>query len=184
MADNGNPVPRGAYKAELRRSRQRHVKAALGEQLQRAGVAGSAVEEDFLQDLLRLQNRTRGAVFEVVGEALVASHLRRRGLDPGTAQRHVCVKTPWGRRFVDLWFAEQRAAVEVKSGAVCARRSLRRQVRKDRWLLEEHPDVDQVVWLLFRGASAALARELERAGIEAVDVQWDVEDEAEPRETP
>jgi len=164
------------YRRELRRNRHRHVKRELGEQLERAGVAVEVVQDAFLRDLVSLQNRTRGALFEVIGEALVESHLRRLDLDPGTARKHVCVSTPWGRRFIDLWFDDHRTIVEVKSGYVCASRSTRGQVRKDGWLLAQHPAVDEVVWLLFRGASRSLLQRLASAGIEAVDVEWDVEE--------
>jgi hypothetical protein len=77
-------------------------------------TAGEVVQAAFLRDLVSLQNRTRGALFEVIGENLIESHLRRLDLDPGVARQHVCVATPWGRRFIDLWFDEHRTLVEVK----------------------------------------------------------------------
>jgi len=167
---------RTGYRHGLRQNRQRHVKKALGEMLGRAGA--EVVTDAFLRDLISLQNRSRGALFEVMGDALLSNHLRREApdVDLTVADRHCTVQTEFGRRIVDLWFRDRQLLVEVKSGYVCASKSIRRQITKDRWLLENNPNVERVVWVLFRGASTRTLGLLDDAGIEAIDIEYDVED--------
>lgn len=62
----------------------------------------------------------------------------------------------------------------MKSGYVINRASIRLQVSKDWFLLASHSEVDRVVWLLYRGGSKPLIRNLEKAGIDWHDLEYDL----------
>ena len=139
-------------------------------QLQRQGVDPATFHHSFFADLITLQNRTRGAVFEIVGEVLGRTLLG----DAEAAETQHCVDTPYGGRRIDLWYATSRVALEIKSGFIVGSRSIRVQIQKDEWLLQTGA-ATRIVWLLFRGATQRVRDALDRAGIEWYDIEWDKE---------
>src|SRR4030095_3824292 len=142
------------YQRELRSNREERFKAWLANRTSVEGIDVSSIEQSFLADVKNLQNRTRGRVFEVMGTVGVRSFLQSPpgvNLTPPVEQK--IFHSPLGERRVDLYYQELKTVVEVKSGYVVNRASIRLQVSKDGLLLASHPEVDRVVWLLYRGGS-------------------------------
>jgi hypothetical protein len=167
IAPKGVTPPQPDYKRELR---SRRPKADLVAQLERQGVDPTILAQSFFADFITLQNRTRGAVFEVIGEVLGRTLLK----DTDAAKQQHSVETLYGVRRVDLWYADPRVALEIKSGFIVCSRSIREQIQKDEWLLATGA-ASRIVWLLFRGATLRTREALDRAGIEWYDIEWDKE---------
>jgi hypothetical protein len=167
IAPKGHIPRQPDYKLELR---SRRPKADLIEHLKRQGIDPAIFARSFYADIITLQNRTRGAVFEVIGEALGRTLLR----DTDTATQQHCVETPYGVRRVDLWYARTGVALEIKSGFIVASRSIREQIQKDAWLLTSGA-ATRIVWLLLRGATQRTRDALDRMRIEWYDIEWDKE---------
>jgi hypothetical protein len=169
------PRSRTSYQHELRSNREERFKALLANRISVEGIDISSIEQSFLTDVKNLQNRTRGRVFEVMGTVGVRSFLQsppEADLTPPVEQK--IFHSPLGERRVDLYYQELKTIVEIKSGYVVNRASIRLQVSKDGLLLDSHPEVVRVVWLLYRGGSKPLIRNLEQAGIEWHDLEFDL----------
>jgi hypothetical protein len=158
---------RSDYKRDLRAYRP---KSELIARLAEQGVDSSSLERSFFTDFVNLQNRTRGAVFEIVGETLAQTLLGRTE----TAAAQHCIATPHGGRRIDLFYPALGVALEIKSGFIVCSRSIRMQIQKDEWLLRTGT-VSRIVWLLFRGGTQRTRSALDRAGIEWYDIEWDQE---------
>ena len=158
------------YKTELRANRHRYFDRHFKARLDQAGVDTALFSSSVLRDIRNLQNRTRGNLFELMGEVLVQQDLESRER-PSKQKR---LETPFGQRRLDLFFEAENLAVEVKSGYVTNRRSIRAQIRKDRYLIAGGI-VGAVLWLLFRGASRKALQNLERGGIRYIDLEYDVQ---------
>jgi hypothetical protein len=169
------------YVRELRALRRRHFKRDLAEKLRAAGVNPDEMEQSFYRDMRNLQNRTRGPLFELLAEVSIQQTFRDgRNLKSSVGlelapEKHVRFETPDGLRVADLYYRADRSVVEVKSGYIYASRDIKAQVKKDRWLLANHDEVDEVVWVLFRGGSAPLLAHLGEAGIRWIDMKDDEE---------
>lgn len=83
--------------------------------------------------------------------------------------------TPMGKRFVDLYNAENKIAFEVKSGRITHRKFIQRQIAKDKYLLENSLRINRVIWMLFEGASLPTLRALNNAGLEIMNTQDDTD---------
>jgi hypothetical protein len=165
IAPKGRIPRQPDYKHELR---SRRPKADLIVLLKQQSIDPAMFARSFYADFITLQNRTRGAVFEVVGEALARTLLG----DTETAKKQHCVETPYGVRRVDLWYARTGVALEIKSGFIAGSRSIREQIQKDAWLLTSGA-ATRIVWLLFRGATQRTRDALDRMRIEWYDIEWD-----------
>lgn len=158
------------YRSELRANRHRFFDRHFKSRLAEAGLDGELFSSTVLRDIRNLQNRTRGDLFELMGEVVVQQNLETA--DRPSRQRRL--ETPFGERRLDLFFEDPKLAVEVKSGYVTNRRSIREQIRKDEHLIAEGT-VASVLWLLFRGASGPALRNLQRSGIRTLDLEYDAE---------
>jgi hypothetical protein len=123
------------------------------------------------------------AVDELFGDQSQISANRDAGLayeaqlveeDYPGADTHAYFRTPLGGRFVDILTPED-AAVEVKTGYTALTASIRQQVLKDAYLLQ-NDDVTSVTWVFgpsattpFSGPSGPLAEFLQQNGINIAD---------------
>ena len=165
IAPKGVVARQSDYKRDLRAFRPKSELIAL---LEEQGVDRSSFDRSFFTEIVNLQNRTRGAVFEIVGETLAQTLL---GKTETAAQQH-CIDTPHGGRRIDLFYPTLGVALEIKSGFIVHSRSIRMQIQKDEWLLST-ATVSRIVWLLFRGGTQRTRDALDRAGIEWYDIEWD-----------
>lgn len=159
-----------SYRAELRANRHRYFDSHFKKLVARSGIDPQLFSKNLLTEIRNLQNRTRGTLFELMGEVLVQQ-------DVGMAERPFRQKrfqTPSGERHLDLFFEEYKLAVEVKSGQITNRESVRWQIQKDCYLLKEGL-VRDMLWVLFRGASRTALDNLERHEIRWIDLRYDVE---------
>lgn len=164
------PRSRASHLAALRENRLRRFESNLKPSLAVAGIDPAQFQSRFFQDMALLQNRTRGPLFELAGELLLTQHLARLG-HAGTELRKQ-VRLPAGDelRIADFYAPAIKTLFEVKSGYICWSKAVRHQVGKDAWLLRNSPEVAEVIWLLFRGASAKALSQLAAVGIVCVDL--------------
>ncbi len=163
-----------SYKKELAANRRQYFKKNMETVLRDAGVDPAIIRPKVYREMCNLQNRTRGQLFELMGEVLTVNNLRDRlriGPDDKPQKQKTFI-TPHGRRRNDLYYDSLRLAVEVKSGYVYLNKSTRAQIEKDRWLLQAGY-VEAVVWLVFRGGSSNAIAALKKADIETIDIEWD-----------
>lgn len=144
------------------------TKAQFRALLREAGV-DFELSDRFYREIVLSMNGNKGLTGEYLVQAAVVSLLRGkdRRLEalPRTQQ---VLRTPDGIRKVDLYFAESRFAIEIKSGYVRAARGFRQQVQKDVWLLQNRTDlVSEVLWIFLRGATKRA-----RAYLDARKLAW------------
>ena len=162
------------YKRELRSNRKLHFKSHFQSLLRQAGVDPSIMEASVLRGLKNLQNRTRGRVFEVMGEVMTSSTLGDRiELTDWSPDKQKRFETPFGQRRADLYYPTAKLMVEIKSGYITCNRDIRTQIVKDRWIKDNDPDVNDVAWILFRGASRSTIALLDDSCIEWFDIEYD-----------
>lgn len=167
------PASRAKHLDTLRENRSRRFESRLKPLLDVQGVATDGFRQRFFQDMALMQNRARGSLFELAGEALVTGHLRRMGHAGAELRRQVRFAVADGFRIADFYVPALRTSFEVKSGYVVWNKSVRLQAQKDAWLLGQAQAVARVVWLLFRGGSARALAGLQAAGIECFDLEFD-----------
>ena len=79
--------------------------------------------------------------------------------------------TPLGDRKIDLYIPSKKVSIEVKSGYARSTAFTRKQVKKDRYLIDN--EIERVVWFSFRGATKPLEKFLGSNGIEFCDLEYD-----------
>ncbi len=121
---------------------------------------------DYTSQFMMIQNHTRGKLGELWGEVLLTSQLRADEKD--IARDSSVFWTPFGRRRVDVFWANYLLALEVKSGKVLLSKSIRWQIDKDKYLLE-HGVLSRVIWVLLQGASRRAREALQKAGVKVID---------------
>jgi hypothetical protein len=123
-------------------------------------------KRDYTSQFMMIQNHTRGKLGELWGEVLLTSQLRA---DEKDIERDSSIFwTPFGRRRVDVFWANHLLALEAKSGKVLLSRAIRKQIEKDKYLLE-HGVLSRVIWVLLQGASRRAREALQKAGINVID---------------
>jgi len=164
------PLFRSTHLAALRENRSRRFESNLKPALVAGGVDPSLFQSRFFQDMALLQNRTRGPLFELAGELLLIRHLARLGYAGTELRKQVRLPADDELRIADFYAPAIKTLFEVKSGYICWSKAIRHQVGKDAWLLRNSPEVAEVIWLLFRGASAKALSHLAAMGIVCVDL--------------
>ena len=123
-------------------------------------------KRDYTSQFMMIQNQTRGKLGELWGEVLLTSQLRA---DEKDIERDSSVFwTPFGRRRVDVFWANHLLALETKSGRVILSKNTRKQINKDKYLLE-HGVFSRVIWVLLQGVSRRAREALQAAGIDVID---------------
>lgn len=165
---------RNSHLPTLRDNRERRFVSSVKPSLEKAGIDAGIFQPRFFQDISLIQNRTRGRVFELMAEVLLAGHLQRMGLDGRAFEKQVRFEIDGKIRIADFYVPAKRMIVEVKSGYVIWNRSVREQVAKDVGLMKQSKQVADVMWLLFRGGSARALASMEKAGITCYDLGFGV----------
>lgn len=115
--------------------------------------------------------RTRGRLGEVMASSLFPKEIRDRvQLDSAVFE------TPYGQRRLDNYLPETRQAVESKYLRVVASTRIRKQIDKDRHLLNTGV-LSEVVWVLYYGGSKKVMQYLEDSGIQVIDCWETLSDE-------
>jgi len=151
------------------------TKARFRELLHEAGV-NFELSDRFYRDIVLSMNGAKGRTGEFLVQASVLN-LLRAGEDQRVAtvpKTQHTLATPAGARRIDLYFAETRFAIEIKSGYVRANHQFREQVGKDAWLIEKRADlVSEVMWIFLRGATKPARRYLDARHIAWMDLDLD-----------
>ena len=134
------------------------------------------VERSLLSGYRSLDERRQRAHRRVPGSGVGFEPAPGRGgstSSDNTKTQHT-LRTPVGSRRIDLYFAESRFAIEIKSGYVRANHEFREQVGKDVWLLENTGDlVAEVMWIFLRGATKSARYYLDARKIAWMDLDLD-----------
>lgn len=110
--------------------------------------------------------RTRGRLGEVMASSLFPKEIR-----DSVQLDSAIFETPYGQRRLDNYLPETRQAVESKYLRVVASTRIRKQIDKDRHLLEAGV-LSEVVWVLYYGGSKKVIEYLKDSGIQVIDC-WD-----------
>jgi len=151
------------------------TKAHLRNLLSEAGVSFGLSDHFYRQTVLSL-NGTKGRTGEFLVHAAVLDLLRaehdRTPIEIAETQR--VMRTPTGGRRIDLYFAETRFGVEIKSGYVRSTNEFRQQVLKDSWLIKNRTDLlSEVLWIFLRGATIPARRFMDSEHIAWMDLDVD-----------
>ena len=120
----------------------------------------------YLDDVMRLQNRTRGRLGELLGD--ISLNAPQKVL----VRDKAIFATPLGGRRVDIYWPALGLALEAKMGRVTLTSRIRKQIGKDAWLLDQGV-FQRVVWLLVQGGSQKVLTTLKDSSIE-VEEGWPV----------
>lgn len=120
--------------------------------------------------------RTRGRLGEVMASSLFPKEVR-----DGVQLDAAIFETPYGQRRLDNYLPKTRQAVESKYLRVVASSKIKKQIDKDRYLLEAGI-LSEVVWVLYYGGSKKLMEYLRESGIQIIDC-WDTLSEEAKKDT-
>ena len=166
----GKPTPRASHLETLRNNRSRRFESNLKPLLEAQQGESVQFSHGFFQNMALMQNRTRGALFELAGEVLLTGHLRRMGLVGMELRKQVRFAVGDRIRIADFYVPAIKTIFEIKSGYVVWNKPLRQQAEKDAWLLDQAQEINRAVWFLFRGGSTRALAGLEASGIECFDL--------------
>ena len=128
--------------------------------------------------VLLTQNQHRGHLWERQLVPLIAKHYVKP--EPTESLDWIIDKQVFdtkvngkpAKRRVDIYVPQRRLNCEIKSGRVIYKRSIREQIHKDQWLLQ-NGHIEHCVWFLHYGASLRVVNELDKAGIDIMDLGFD-----------
>lgn len=126
------------------------------------------LRKSLLSQIALIQNRTRGKVFEIMGEVCV-----KEAFDVKDFDRQSSFETPFGLRKIDIFDKEKGLIIEVKSGYARSKLFVRKQIQKDAYLVKYHSDIKKAIWVCFRGATKPLINYLKQYKIDYYDVGYD-----------
>jgi hypothetical protein len=160
------------YKTSMIARRRKGTK----QQLSDASSGTLNLNTKLLNEIALIQNRARGKVYEQMGLVLVQYYLREIENYQGSiniAEDKVVFDCPnskgkQSKRRFDLFLLDFQIGVEIKSGRVTYRGSIRDQIYKDHFLMKKG-DVQDVWWFLFYGASKRVISELNKRNIAYID---------------
>ena len=121
-----------------------------------------------LSEITILQNRTRGNLFELMGELTVSDIYNIKDF-----KTQKIFETPLGKRKVDLFSEQEQLIIEIKSGYARSNAFTRKQVKKDIYIINNYDEVKKVIWILFRGGTKPFIKYLDKYNIEHFDVEYD-----------
>ncbi len=133
-----------------------------------SGIEINKLDNTLIKNIVLTQNRGRGKLFEIMAEVMVANVF-------GVAEfkKQNIYQTPYGKRRIDLFIPAKGIAVEVKSGYGRVRGFIKDQIKKDAYILLNEPEVKQIIWLCFRGATKPLIKLLKENHIQYYDIEYD-----------
>lgn len=131
------------------------------------------LRKKLLSEITLLQNRTRGNLFELMGELTVSDTYNIKDFET-----QKIFDTPWGKRKVDLFSSNEQLIIEIKSGYARSNSFTRKQIEKDKYIINNYKDVKKSIWILFRGGTKPLTKFLDKSNIEYLDVEYDMKEDS------
>lgn len=129
------------------------------------------LRKKLLSEITILQNRTRGSLFELMGELTVSDIYDIKDLETQKT-----FDTPLGKRKVDLFSESEQLIIEIKSGYARSNSFTRKQIDKDIYIVNNYNEVKKAVWILFRGGTKPIIKYLDKYNIQYFDVEYDIEE--------
>lgn len=109
-------------------------------------------------------SHTRGHLGELMTTLLYDENIRHEVIIDNTT-----FDTPYGKRRLDNFHPPSKIAVEAKNTRVVARASIKQQILKDQYLLDNKL-CSRISWVLFRGASKRVHAVIAQTDIEIIDM--------------
>lgn len=156
------------YLKKLKENRDFKATEILKNSLNKSDIDVRELNKNLLRDISLIQNRARGPLFELMAEVIIGNAFGVKEFE-----KQNVYATPYGSRRIDLFIAETGVAIEVKSGYGRSRKFTRNQIKKDSYILQNEPNVKQIVWVCFRGATKPLITLLQKNGIQYCDIEYD-----------
>lgn len=142
------------------------------------GVDIRTLDNDLWKKGSLTQNRARGEMFELMAETLIHNVFGQKAFI-----KQKTYVTPHGKRVIDLYEAESRVAIEVKSGHVRLSRHIKKQIDLDFYIMKNEAEVENIVWMCFRGATKSVINILKSKGIQYCDIEYDKIDDSNESNT-
>ena len=152
----------GAFKDYLLSLRSNRNELVAGILSSSKNAEDLSQKKSLLSKAKNIQNQTRGKLGELLGRVALTQHTNATDEDLVTDQ--AVFDTPYGKRRIDVYWKNSRLAVETKMGYITNSKSIRNQIEKDAYLVQ-NGDICSVVWLLIKSGSKAARMNLERHGI-------------------
>ena len=152
------------YIKELRKNRDLKANEILKMDL----IDKFNLRDGLLRELSLIQNKARGNIFEIMGEVIVGNTFN---IDKFSTQ--TVFDTPYGKRRVDLYDEKNGIIIEIKSGYARSKSFIRKQIKKDSYILNNHKNINRAIWICFRGATSPLQLFLNKYNIEYFDIEYD-----------
>jgi hypothetical protein len=130
--------------------------------------------DNFWQKMVVDVNRTKGKGYEKLATSLIVDSLKEK-LDTSNLTIQIdkvwfyCFDENTCKRRYDIFISELFVGYEIKSSRVIYNRFVRKQIQKDKWLLE-NKRVNEVRWILFNGATPKVLQALTQNKIMFLDV--------------
>lgn len=121
-----------------------------------------STKKELLIKTKNIQNQTRGKLGELLGRIVLTQ--RTNATDESLTTDQAVFETPYGKRRIDVYWKNSRFAVETKMGYITNSKSIRNQIEKDAYLIQNGV-ISSVVWLLIKSGSKAVKSNLEKHGI-------------------
>lgn len=109
-----------------------------------------------------IQNQTRGKLGELLGRVTLTQ--QTKATDESLVTDKAVFETPYGKRRIDVYWKNSRFAIETKMGYITNSKSIRNQIEKDAYLVQ-NGIISSVVWFLIKSGSKAAKANLEKHGI-------------------
>jgi hypothetical protein len=152
------------YQQDLKELREFKANQILKDDL----IDKFGLRKSLLQGITLVQNRTRGKIFEIMGEVCAT-----KAFEIQNFSRQTVFNTPYGKRKADIYDEKQGILIEVKSGYARSKHFTREQVQKDFYILKNYENIKRIIWVCFRGATKPLISYLHKHSIEYFDVEYD-----------
>lgn len=147
------------YLLSLRSNRNELVDGILASS---KNAEGLSQKKNLLTKAKNIQNQTRGKLGELLGR--VALTQQTNATDENLVTDQAVFETPYGKRRIDVYWEKSRLAVETKMGYITNSKSIRNQIEKDAYLIQNGV-IYSVVWLLIKSGSKAAKMNLKKHGI-------------------
>ena len=121
-----------------------------------------AQKKSLLIKARNIQNQTRGKLGELLGR--VALTQQTNATDENLVTDQAVFDTPYGKRRIDVYWKDSRLAVETKMGYITNSKSIRSQIEKDAYLVQ-NGILNSVIWLLIKSGSKGVKINLKKHGI-------------------
>ncbi len=144
------------YLLELRSNRNEMVDRILAHN---EDPKDSLQKQVLLTKAKNIQNQTRGKLGELLGGVLLTQ--QTNATDDSLVTDKAVFETPHGKRRIDVYWENSGLAIETKMGYITNSKSIRTQIEKDAYLVQ-NGIICSVIWLLVKGGSMAVKMNLDK----------------------